>query len=63
MVLSAAGAAAMLAFGLLTLRAMKIPLGYIASFPLGFTMHAALTVNSLWKRKRGGKTWKGRVYS
>lgn len=47
----------------LTLKALNIPLRYVFSFPLGFTLHAALTLNSMRKRVQGKRRWKGRVYS
>lgn len=53
---------AILACCLLTVRALKIPFVYALSFPFGFTMHACLTLGSLWKQKKGERTWKGRKY-
>jgi hypothetical protein len=51
-----------LAFFFLTLRALNTPLIYILSFPLGFTLHAALTINSMKKLLQGKRLWKGRIY-
>lgn len=47
----------------MALKALKIPLIYILSFPLGFTMHALITLNCLFQKKRGKVEWKGRTYS
>ena len=47
---------------LLTLGALNISLAYFFSFPLGFTLHAFLTVNSRRKLKKGERQWKGRTY-
>jgi len=47
----------------MALRALKIPFIYIFSFPLGFTMHALITLNCLFKKKVGKVEWKGRTYS
>jgi len=49
-------------FCLLTLKALDVPLRYILSFPMGFTLHAALTVNSVRKLAQGKRYWKGRIY-
>lgn len=47
----------------MAMRALKIPLVYLLSFPLGFTMHALITLNCLLQKKRGNIEWKGRTYS
>ena len=60
--LSLLGTAAILVFCLLTVKALKIPFGYVLSSPLGFTMHSLLALNSLWKRAKGERKWKGRRY-
>lgn len=52
-----------LIFYTLTLRALNTPLRYVPAFPLGFTLHAALTLNSMRKIIQGKRQWKGRVYS
>lgn len=48
---------------LMTIKTFKIPRWYSFSLPLGFTMHALLTVNSFWKRTRGIRKWKDRTYA
>lgn len=55
-------AAVMYLFMLLIVKALGIPSFYVLSFPFGFTMHAALTINSLIRRKKGDRKWKGRTY-
>ena len=55
-------AAVMYLFMLLIVKAFVIPSFYALSFPFGFTMHAALTINSLIRRKKGDRKWKGRTY-
>ncbi|MFC1811440.1 glycosyltransferase [Thermodesulfobacteriota bacterium] len=60
--LSVLGTAAIFVFCLLTIKALKIPFGYVLSSPLGFTMHSLLTLNSLWNRVKGERKWKGRRY-
>jgi chlorobactene glucosyltransferase len=60
--LSAVALVALFASCLLTVRALKIPYAYVLSFPLGFTLHGLLALGSLWKQKKGGRTWKGRRY-
>ena len=60
--LSVLGTVAIFVFCLLTIKALKIPFGYLLSSPLGFTMHSLLTLNSLWKRVKGERKWKGRRY-
>ncbi|MDH3976288.1 MAG: glycosyltransferase [Deltaproteobacteria bacterium] len=47
----------------MAIKALKIPALYLLSFPLGFTMHAFITLNCLWQSKRGNIEWKGRTYS
>ena len=61
--LSAFGSASMLVLSVLVVRALRIPFVYVLSLPLGFTLHALLTISSLRNRKRGQRKWKGRVYS
>ena len=60
--LSVLGAAVIFVFCLLTIKALKIPFGFVLSSPLGFTMHSVLTLNSLWNRAKGERKWKGRRY-
>lgn len=61
--LSAIGAGAILLMYLMTAMALTIPFGYGLFIPLGLSLHAILTINSLWNRKRGKRQWKGRTYS
>lgn len=63
LVISIAASISFLIFYLLSLRAMNAPLRYVLSFPFGFTLHAALTINSMRKIIQGKREWKGRVYS
>jgi len=60
--LSIFGAAVIFVSCLLTIKALKIPFGYVFSSPLGFTMHSILTLNSLSNRIKGERKWKGRRY-
>lgn len=61
--LSLSAAATLFITGLFIVRALKIPFGYVFSIPLGLTLHAFLTINSLWLMKKGKRSWKGRTYS
>jgi chlorobactene glucosyltransferase len=61
--LAMAGSAIMFICALSTIRFLKIPLRYFLAFVLGLTMHFALTIDCLWKRKRGKRIWKGRTYT
>ena len=61
--LSLSGAAALFITGLFIVRALKIPIVYVFSIPLGLTLHTFLTINSLWLMKKGKRSWKGRTYS
>jgi chlorobactene glucosyltransferase len=54
---------AFFAYSALAVRALKIPIYYFLSFPLGLTLHAMLSINSAWKKHRGGRKWKGRMYA
>lgn len=60
---SVSATAALFITSLFIIRALKIPLGYAFSIPLGFTLHTLLTINSLWQMKKGKRLWKGRIYS
>jgi len=60
--LSILGTAAIFILCIMTVKALKIPFRYGLFFPLGFTIYAFLTANSFWRRKKGGRRWKGRVY-
>lgn len=59
---SSAAFAAVFALCALTVKALRIPLPYVLSFPLGFTLHGVLTLGSLWKQHKGRRRWKGRRY-
>ena len=61
--LAMAGSAIMFICAISTIRFLKIPLRYFLAFVLGLTMHTALTIDCLWKRKRGKSKWKGRTYT
>ena len=61
--ISMLGTAIMFITCFMAIKALKIPFIYILSFPLGFTMHAFITINSLWQSKKGNIEWKGRTYS
>jgi chlorobactene glucosyltransferase len=61
--LSVSATTALFITSLFIVRALKIPLGYAFSIPLGFTLHTLLTINSLWQMKKGKRIWKGRIYS
>ncbi len=61
--LSLVGAVAMFIMYTITLKALRIPPGYVFCIPLGFTLHAVLIISSLWKRKKGKRRWKGRTYN
>ena len=58
-----AGAIIMLITCFMAIRALRIPAYYVLTFPLGFTMHALITLNCLFQKKRGNIEWKGRTYS
>ena len=58
-----AGSAIMFASALSTIRFLNLPLFYVLCFPLGLTMHTAITIQSLRQRKIGKRKWKGRTYS
>jgi chlorobactene glucosyltransferase len=60
---SVSATAALFIASLFIVRALKIPLVYAFSIPLGFTLHTFLTINSLWQMKKGKRLWKGRMYS
>lgn len=61
-ILSVLGTVALFLFFLLTVKALKIPFRYLCFFPIGFTLQAGLSLNSLWKRRKGTRKWKGRTY-
>jgi len=61
--LAMAGSAIMFICALSTVRFLKIPLRYFIAFVLGLTVHTALTIDCLWRRKRGNRKWKGRTYT
>lgn len=61
--LSVAATTALFITSLFIVRALKIPLGYAFSIPLGLSLHTILTINSLWRMKKGKRLWKGRIYS
>jgi chlorobactene glucosyltransferase len=60
--LSAIAAFALLGNNLMTVRALRLPIGYALSVQLGYLLHAALIIASLWKKRKGKREWKGRVY-
>jgi chlorobactene glucosyltransferase len=53
---------ALFSYAILAVRALRIPVWYFISFPLGFTLHSMLMMNNLWKKRKGETTWKGRTY-
>jgi chlorobactene glucosyltransferase len=56
------GSAAMFGTHIAESRYFRIPLRYGLLFPLGLTMVAAITINSIRSRRRGSVVWKSRVY-
>ena len=62
-VLAMAGSAIMFISALSTIRFLKIPFPYVLTFPMGLTMHTAITMKSLWQRKVGKRKRKDRTYT
>jgi len=60
---SVSSVAALFLTSFFIVRALRIPFGYTFSIQLGLSLHTLLTINSLWKMKKGKRLWKGRVYS
>jgi hypothetical protein len=60
--LSVSATTALFMTSLFIVRALKIPFGYAFSIPLGLSLHTFLTINSLWRMKKGKRLWKGRIY-
>jgi chlorobactene glucosyltransferase len=56
------GTGGLLGVHLLMERYNRVPLRYALLFPIGHTMAAALTLNSVRRHLAGRKEWKGRVY-
>ncbi len=61
LVLAAAATANLCIFFWAAVRALRLPLPYLLCLPFGFTMHAALLLGNLWKKKTNQIEWKGRV--
>jgi chlorobactene glucosyltransferase len=57
-----AACVAMMVAALFTVRFLRIAWWYLLCFPLGLTMHSALTIGSLWRSTSGRRKWKGRLY-
>jgi len=55
--------AALLTTSLFIVKALKIPFWYVFSIPLGLSLHTLLTINSIWRMKKGKRIWRGRIYS
>lgn len=56
------GILSLLIFGLIALREMGISVFYLLLFPLGFVLHGFITINSIFKKRKGRTVWKGRKY-
>jgi chlorobactene glucosyltransferase len=61
--LAAAASAAVLGLHIAGSAYFRIPFWYGLLFPLGYTIGAVMTIDSVRRRMRGRVIWKGRVYS
>jgi chlorobactene glucosyltransferase len=61
LLLALAGSGVVIGVEIGTARHFRVPLWQVALFPAGFTLAAALAWRSVWLRRRGRATWKGRV--
>ena len=46
----------------LSLQALRVPLVFVLTVPLGLVMHGAIILNALLHKKKGTREWKGRRY-
>jgi len=60
LVLALAGSGVAVGVEIGTARHLRVPPWHVALFPAGFTLAAVLAWRSVWLRRRGGATWKGR---
>jgi chlorobactene glucosyltransferase len=56
------GSLILLIIFIMALRALKTPLRFAFSFPLGFTFQVLLLLNSQWQHQTKTRRWKGRIY-
>lgn len=61
LVLALAGSGVVLGVEIGTARHFHVPPWQVALLPAGFTLAAALAWRSVWLRRRGRATWKGRI--
>jgi chlorobactene glucosyltransferase len=60
--ISAAASLIALVFHAVGAAHLRIPMWYGLLFPVGYTVGAVLALDSIFRRRRGGITWKGRTY-
>jgi hypothetical protein len=61
LVLALAGSGVVVGVAIGTARHFHVPPWQVALLPAGFTLAAALAWRSVWLRRRGRATWKGRI--
>jgi chlorobactene glucosyltransferase len=60
LVLALAGSGVVVGVEIGTARHFRVPVWQVALLPAGFSLAAVLAWRSVWLRRRGGATWKGR---